>query len=140
MLKRIDSLLAQSFEDFTLLISDNASTDHTPQICAEYAARDPRVRYVRQPTNIGAPRNWNFVAEDATGEYFKWATGNDLCAPGMLARCVDALDTDPTVALARVGPALSTKSVGKQGITSNDLALLDARPRDRLRQLAFGWD
>ena len=51
----LDSLLAQSYRDFTLLISDNASTDETPQICAEFVARDPRVRYVRQPTNIGAP-------------------------------------------------------------------------------------
>ena len=133
----LDSLLAQSYRDFTLLISDNASTDETPQICAEFVARDPRVRYVRQPTNIGAPRNWNFVAEEATGEYFKWATGNDLCAPDMLARCVAALDADPTAALSQGRTCLVDEDSGESKDYDSDLALLDARPSDRLRQLAI---
>src|SRR5688572_28337892 len=75
----LDSLLGQTLADFELIVSDNASTDRTAEICLAYAARDARVRYVRQQTNIGAIRNWNFVARQARGQYFKWASANDFC-------------------------------------------------------------
>ena len=63
----IDSILKQSFEDFELLIQDNASTDATGEICRAYAASDPRVRYVRNPQNVGAAGNYNLVFERARG-------------------------------------------------------------------------
>lgn len=74
----IDSLLAQTFRDFELIISDNASTDATQAICEEYACRDLRIRYVRQPENRGAPANFQFVLDEAVGEYFMWAAADDL--------------------------------------------------------------
>ena len=132
----LDSLLAQSFTDFTLLISDNASTDETRRICEEFAARDSRVRYVRHPKNMGAPRNWNYVAEAAVGEYFKWATGNDRCSPDMLARCVAALDADPTAVLSQGRTCLVDEDSDESKEYDNDLALLDSRPSDRLKRLA----
>jgi hypothetical protein len=73
------SLLGQSFSDLELIISDNASTDATAEICREFASRDPRVRYFRQPRNRGAAFNWNFVVHQARGEFFKWASANDYC-------------------------------------------------------------
>lgn len=73
----LDSLLAQTFSDFELIISDNASTDGTEAICREYAARDSRVRYVRQATNIGSAANFKYLLEQAHGEYFMWAAGDD---------------------------------------------------------------
>jgi glycosyltransferase involved in cell wall biosynthesis len=91
-------LLGQTYREFELVISDNASTDETERICRSYAARDSRVRYHRQPTNIGAIRNFNTVFELSQGEYFKWAAHDDLCAPQFLERCVDVLDRDPEVA------------------------------------------
>ena len=133
----LDSLLAQSYRDFTLLISDNASTDSTQSICHEYAARDARIRYVRQPSNIGAPRNWNFVTKKAEGDYFKWATGNDLVAPDMLARCVEALDADPAASLSQGRTCLVDEDSGASKEYEKDLALLDDRPTDRLKQLAM---
>jgi glycosyltransferase involved in cell wall biosynthesis len=96
----IDSILAQSYGDFDFLISDNASTDGTEEICRSYARRDPRIRYIRQPKNGGAATNYNMVVGMTDSPYFKWAAHDDLLAPGFLAACVDVLDRDPTVVLA----------------------------------------
>lgn len=74
----IDSILNQSFKDFELIISDNASTDNTEQICREYANKDHRVHYIRQPVNVGAEANCLFVFDEAQGEYFMWAAHDDI--------------------------------------------------------------
>jgi len=95
----LDSLLGQSLSDLELIISDNASTDRTPDICREYAARDARIRYIRHEVNVGPRRNWNFVAEQARGRYFKWATANDFCDPQMLEKCAGAMSADVSVVL-----------------------------------------
>ena len=73
----LDAILAQSFLDFELIISDNASTDATPDICADYARRDARIRLHRHPSNLGAAPNFNFVFQRSRGEYFKWAAHDD---------------------------------------------------------------
>lgn len=96
----IDSLLAQTLTDFELIISDNASTDDTVAIVEEYIQRDPRVRLIRQPVNLGANGNFSAVVEAARGKYFKWATCSDLVSSDFLQRCVDVLDTYPEVVLA----------------------------------------
>jgi len=74
----IDSLLAQSFHDFDLIISDNASTDETERICREYASRDTRIQYIRQPANRGALANFQFVLDKADADYFMWAAADDI--------------------------------------------------------------
>jgi glycosyltransferase involved in cell wall biosynthesis len=91
----LDSLLAQTFTDFEIIISDNASSDRTEEICQAYAARDARIRYHRQPQNVGLAPNFNGLMEMARGEYFKWAAHDDLCAPEFLERCVTVLDNQP---------------------------------------------
>jgi glycosyltransferase involved in cell wall biosynthesis len=101
----LDALLAQSFTDFELIISDNASTDRTEEICRRYLARDGRIRYFRQPVNLGAAPNHNFVARQARGEYFKWASHDDLYAPDLLLRCVEVLDANPAVVLCHAWEA-----------------------------------
>lgn len=95
----LDSLLAQEFEDFELIISDNASTDATQQICLEYASKDPKVRYYRNKTNLGAIKNFNQVFELSSGKYFMWAADHDVWDPRFLPRCVTILEQDPSVAL-----------------------------------------
>ena len=95
----IDSLLAQTFTDFELLISDNASTDRTEEICRRYAAQDPRVRYWRNARNIGGSRNETLTVERARGEYFRSAAHDDVCAPDMLERLVAELEARPDVVL-----------------------------------------
>src|SRR5262245_31410059 len=96
----IDSILGQTFRDFELILSDNASTDATRTICEAYATRDPRVRYYRNEQNLGACRNFNRCVELARGDYFLWAAHDDAIAPEYLARCVEALDRDPSVVLS----------------------------------------
>ena len=96
----IESFLAQTFEDFELVIVDNHSTDGTSEICQSFASRDPRVRYIRQRQNYGLNYNFNSAFRLTSGKYFKWAAYDDVCAPEFLARCVEVLDSDPSVALA----------------------------------------
>jgi len=92
----LDSLLRQDYEDFELIISDNASTDRTPDICRAYSAKDRRIRYYRSEVNRGAVWNFKRVFELARGKYFKWAAHDDECYPSMVRRCVDMLDQTPT--------------------------------------------
>jgi len=73
----LDSLLAQTFTDFELIISDNASTDNTERICREYCSKDKRIRYVRWPENRGGFKNFKFVLDEAAGKYFMWAAADD---------------------------------------------------------------
>lgn len=77
----LDSLLSQTFADFELIISDNASTDGTDIICREYATKDSRIRYVRQEENRGATANFKFVLDESVGEYFMWAAADDKLQP-----------------------------------------------------------
>lgn len=93
------SICAQTFQDFELIISDNASEDRTEVISREWAAKDPRIRYIRNDKNVGAAKNFNQVFEWSTGEYFKWAAHDDELAPTFLERCVQVLDEDPSVVL-----------------------------------------
>lgn len=96
----LDALLAQTYPDFELVISDNGSTDETAAICRDYAARDSRIHYHRYETNRGAAWNYNNVFDLCQGEYFKWAAHDDHCAPEFLERCVAVLDSHPEVVLA----------------------------------------
>ncbi len=95
----VESLLCQTHRDFDLLIADNASTDDTPLVAARLAARDRRVRVVRNERNLGATANFRRVLAEATGPYFKWACADDWCEPDFLEACVRVLDKRPDVAL-----------------------------------------
>lgn len=90
----LDSLMAQTFTDFELVISDNASTDGTSALCQALAERDPRVRYHRNATNMGGTHNHNRVVELSRGEYFRWASHDDLLEPTFLEKTVAVLDAD----------------------------------------------
>jgi glycosyltransferase involved in cell wall biosynthesis len=95
----LEAVAAQTFTDFEVVISDNASTDGTPDVARSFVDRDPRFRYVRFERNRGAAANWNRVVELATGRYFRWLAADDLIAPTYLERCVAVLDTEPDVVL-----------------------------------------
>ncbi len=95
----LNSILAQSYTDFELLISDNASTDRTQEICQTYLAEDPRIIYHRNEKNLGAAPNHNLVFKLASGKYFKWMGYDDIVAPNFMARCVEILDSNTDVVL-----------------------------------------
>src|SRR5690606_9818491 len=95
----IRSILDQDFTDLELIVVDNASTDATGEIARRYAAADPRVRYHRNPENVGAARNFALALELARGRYFKWAAYDDWLEPSFLRRCVEVLEREPDVTL-----------------------------------------
>lgn len=96
----IASILAQTFGDFELLISDNASDDATEDVCRNYARLDRRIRYARQARNIGAAANHNFVVRETESQYFKWAAHDDLLGPRFLEVSVAAFEKQPEIVLA----------------------------------------
>jgi glycosyltransferase involved in cell wall biosynthesis len=128
----VDSILAQSHRNLDVIISDNASIDATAEICREYVSRDPRVRYVRQERNIGAARNWSFVARCARGKYMKWQPANDYCDPGLVAACVAVLEADPRVVLCFGKTHLVEEATGAVQPYDGDFSLTEERPSERL--------
>lgn len=98
--KAIESFLNQTFADFELFISDNASTDGTEEICRKYTASDARVRYLRNARNLGAGWNQRRVYSLGNGKYFKLAAHDDFCEPRFFEVCVGALERDPHAVLA----------------------------------------
>src|SRR5215471_11319394 len=96
----IESVLSQTLTDLELIISDNASTDATPDICREYAVKDPRIRYVRNAKNVGGANNFNAVLRLSKGRYFDWLPCDDVLLPRFLERCVGALEANPRAVLA----------------------------------------
>ena len=96
----LESLLAQSFTDFEILISDNQSTDNTAEICKRVAAMDSRVKYICQLEDIGAVSNFWYVLEEAKTEYFMWAAHDDYWESDFLAKLVSALDASYDFGLA----------------------------------------
>lgn len=95
----IESVLAQTFRDFQLIISDNGSRDRTEQICQEYASTDARVKYHRSAENHGIAWNYNRVFELCSTEYFMWFSHDDVLATTYLERCLDVLRNDSTTVL-----------------------------------------
>jgi glycosyltransferase involved in cell wall biosynthesis len=110
----IEALLAQTFTDFELILSDNGSTDETSAICAEYVQRDARVRYVRQATTLPVIENFGFVLGAARGQYFMWQACDDLWRPVWLERAVAVLDEEPEAALVFSNFDLHDHATGQQ--------------------------
>jgi glycosyltransferase involved in cell wall biosynthesis len=141
--KAIDAILAQTYVDFELIISDNASTDRTQEICLTYADRNSRIRYYRNETNIGAAGNYNRVFELARGEYFKWAAHDDWCAPEYLEQCLKVLEKEPSVVLCYAKAYLVKEQENNLSIyTEDDLNIRSSKPHQRLFKLleTYGWN
>lgn len=95
----VRSALAQTCGDLELVISDNASTDRTAEICRDYALQDSRVRYFRNPSNLGAAPNYNIVFQHARGRFFKWLAHDDLITPTYVAKTIRVLEARPDAVL-----------------------------------------
>src|SRR5437899_10540181 len=131
----LDSLLAQTYHDFELIICDNASTDGTGEIARSYASMDERVRYVRNERNLGLAGNVKRAFQLSSGEYFRWHAADDVCAPQFLARCVAVLDRHPAVVLAYPRTKLLDADGRVTAAYDDGLHLQAARPSVRFQQL-----
>jgi glycosyltransferase involved in cell wall biosynthesis len=132
----VDSLLAQSYADFELIICDNGSDDRTREICEAYVASDDRVRYLGSDVNRGAAWNYNRGLEAASGRYFKWASHDDLCAPTYIERCVEVLDrASESVVLAYPKTVLIDGAGEFLRPYEDGLDLRSPRPHRRLQAL-----
>lgn len=135
--KALDSLLCQTFSDFQILLSDNASTDSTEEIGRQYAARDRRVRYSRNQRNMGAGWNFLHVYELATGKYYKQAAHDDFCEPTFLETCIRVLEQDYETVVAHT----KTRIVDPDGALVEDyecpLRTDDADPVVRFADLVL---
>lgn len=128
----LDSLLAQTFGEFELIISDNASTDMTAEICKEYARRDARIKYIRQPENVGIFRNFEWVIRTAKAKYFMVACDDDLYDRTFLGTLMALLHADSSLDYAFSGFGYITPQGGKvPGVCSLRLTAQDSR-RDGL--------
>ena len=130
----LESLLGQSYRNIELIISDNASTDATREICQSYASLDRRVRHSRLTENIGGVPNHNRVFEAAKGEYFMWSSHDDLWAPTYVEKCVAALEEDRGAVLAYS----KARVIDERGETKRVLEVQHTanspRPADRFRE------
>lgn len=135
----LDALLGQSFEDFRLVISDNASTDETGEICKRYAKRDSRIDYFRQRRNIGLSPNHNFTLDRADTELFKWASHDDLYAKDLLKSCVAALDEYPEMVQAHSWTAHIDDSNNLIDAAEYPLLTSSPRPSERFRSILFDF-
>lgn len=137
----IESILGQEYRDLELIIGDNASTDETEAICREFEARDTRVRYHRNETNLGAAGNYNKVFALARGEFFKWAAHDDECHPAMIRRCVECLERAPA-SVAMVYPLGELiDETGKTLASPLDrIECRDPRPHRRLGHLLWTFN
>ncbi|HEV7903627.1 MAG TPA: glycosyltransferase family 2 protein [Pyrinomonadaceae bacterium] len=108
--RAVESVLAQDYPNFELIISDNASPDGTQAMCEELSRRDSRIRYVRQPVNLGLAKNFEFVLAQARGEFFVWLSDDDWFDSSYLSQCAGAL-----VAQAELGLACGTDKYYEDG-------------------------
>lgn len=132
----LDSLLAQTFTDFEMIISDNASTDETEAICREYAAKDQRIKYVRQAENLGAVANFQYVLDEATGEYFMWAAADDVWLPTFVMVCAGLLAKETNSGMAITGYKVVSRTCPLFNRSSSDvLSCIEIyNPFERVRE------
>ena len=127
-------------------MSDNASTDRTAEICLKYARQDKRIRYSRNPENIGGANNENLTFRKSRGEYFRWAAHDDICAPTLLEKCVHALNEHPEAPLCHTnvvdidedGTPLQTVSQPEPPAQVRSPAFASCRGRIRTTRGTYG--
>ena len=95
--RAIESILAQTFTDFELIISDNASTDSTQEICQNFSKKDDRIRIFKQEKNIGIHRNFYFLLSQAKGKYFAWAAVDDYLDKDFMEKNLKVLESHNSI-------------------------------------------
>lgn len=126
----IRSILSQNYENLEIVISDNASKDETQEVCEAFAQKDPRVRYIRQPQNIGQNPNFRYVRDHAKGKYFMWVSDDDELAPNVLKSYVQFMEANPDY--SSVCGQIIYWAEGKVAFCEEGLSMEDLSPRKRV--------
>lgn len=138
----LQSLSAQSFRDLRIIVSDNASTDATPEIIARWQAKDPRVSSHRQKENIGALANYNFVLQQATAPWVMFASHDDIWSPDYVAELYKAATAEPGIRLAASSMTL-IRPDGSENVRPFDVRVNAAQGLRRvllaLEHVTSGW-
>jgi glycosyltransferase involved in cell wall biosynthesis len=120
----LDSVVAQTYQDFEVIVSDNASNDKTKAICADYCERDSRIKYFRQDQNLGGHWNFNFVVQKANGSMFTWLAHDDILEPNFLEKAVEYMSGRPKIVLV----------TGDFEIIGDDGERLDIEKLEKIRE------
>jgi len=124
----IESVLSQTYQNFELVICDNASTDRTEEICRRFAARDSRVHYHRNPENIGATGNFRRTFELANAEFFNWLSHDDLLGPKYLETCLALFGRSPSSVVLCFSPQIRLTYEGEPWRDKDRMAWYEANP------------
>ena len=143
--RALQSLLKQTYRNFVLHISDNASTDDTPRLCRQFAAQDGRIVYTRQPQNIGAVKNFRFLLQQARTPFFMWAAHDDWWHPMFVERNISELKRDPRAiaSISRIGNcreamqvSISQGTFPLRGSVEENMRVFWSNPQDVARLYA----
>ncbi|MFC2075378.1 glycosyltransferase family 2 protein [Bdellovibrionota bacterium] len=137
----IESLLAQDFKDFELIVSDNCSTDNTFEICKEYAEKDSRIQLHKSDCNRGATFNFNYLFELARAPYFMWAAHDDMWEPSYIRKCLEKLKTHPSAVMCSSEVKFIDDDGDETSCSYNKLDTLGLEVRDRVSRMIsqFVW-
>jgi glycosyltransferase involved in cell wall biosynthesis len=134
----LDSILNQTYKNYKLIITDNASTDNTEKICRKYVEKDPRITYYRNKKNMGATYNFNLVfrlcAREKT-KYFKWIASDDIYSPVFLERCIKELEKDPSLILCHCETVHINEKGEQIGLYNYDTRIESPSPNTRYHDL-----
>lgn len=137
----LQSLLNQTFADFSILICDDGSTDGTLDICHAFAARDMRIKIIRNNTRLGGARNFNKTFSLSHGEFFMWASQDDIFHPDYIAKCLKRLKESPDCIMALSEIAFIDENGNSRAINYSNIGTegmpVELRIREVFRRL--GW-
>ena len=136
----IKSILSQSYENFELIVCDNASQDKTQRICRQYARKDKRIRFYQNSVNMGAAFNYNRTFRLARGRYFKWAAADDILAPSFLEKCIDILQKDKSVVLSYPLTVNIDEEGSRVGVYDDRLNLTSPYAHERIKNFETNID
>lgn len=136
----IEAILNQTYPNLEIIVSDNCSTDETESIARKAASIDRRVKYVRNPTNIGIFRNFNRALQESSGEFFMWAAHDDFHSPSFVEECVNLLLDNPGAVMCQTRVAVCLEKLERVIYFSTLNSFADVTTaRERFRETLYNF-